>query len=265
MTKAVTAVATLRLVEQGALALDDPVDRWLPELADRQLLREVDGSLADTEPARDPITVRHLLTCTSGYGMGAAESPLGRAMTASGVDAGPHPYGIGADEWLGRLAALPLAHQPGAGWRYHHSFSILGVLLARAVDRPLDEHLRADVLGPIGMPDTGFYVPDAKLDRLPAGYRLTGGALADASGMPTSTVTDIVDRLVKAGFVERVRDGHDRRKVNLVLTARVGEIQERYAASDLTGHVADVAAGFSDPELRIVLRWFRALSEDVTS
>lgn len=179
MTKAVTAVATLSLVEHGALALDDPVDRWLPELADRQVLREVYGPLDDTEPARDPITVRHLLTCTSGYGMGAAESPLGRAMTTSGVEAGPHPYGIGADEWLGRLAALPLAHQPGAGWRYHHSFSILGVLLARAVDRPLDEHLRADVLGPIGMTDTGFSVPDADLERLPAGYRLTGGTLVE--------------------------------------------------------------------------------------
>lgn len=87
----------------------------------------------------------------------------------------------------------------------------------------------------------------------------TAGGIADAAGFPTSTVTGIVDRLVRAGFVSRVRDEQDRRRVILRLTDRVAEIQERYAASELSEHVATVAASFTDKELRIVLRWFTTL------
>ena len=84
-------------------------------------------------------------------------------------------------------------------------------------------------------------------------------AIADASGLPTSTVTDIVERLVRAGFVDRTRDERDRRRVNLTLTDRVGQIQERYAASELTERLTSAAETFTEDELAVVLRWFRAL------
>jgi CubicO group peptidase (beta-lactamase class C family) len=171
MTKVITAVATLRLVENGELDLDQPIEEWLPELADRRVLTSPTAALDDTVAAERPITVRHLLTNTSGYGMILSDSPLQGAMADNGTAAGPEPVAWGADEWLRRLADLPLAFQPGRGWRYHHSFGVLGILLARVTGRPLGEHLAAELFGPLGMVDTALWVPADKVDRLPAAYR----------------------------------------------------------------------------------------------
>jgi CubicO group peptidase (beta-lactamase class C family) len=171
MTKAITSVAALRLVEAGRLKLDQSLAGWLPELADRQVLRGPGAELDDTVPARRAITLRHLLTNTSGYGMVMQDSPLQRAMAVNGTEAGPEPSAAGADEWLRRLAELPLAFQPGEGWRYHHSFAVLGILISRVTGRPLGEHLAEDVFGPLGMTDTALWVPEGKLGRLPAAYR----------------------------------------------------------------------------------------------
>ena len=171
MTKAVTAVAALRLVAAGRVGLDQPLEEWLPELTDRQVLRTPAAALEDTVPAVRSITLRHLLTNGSGYGMALVPSPLQEAMAANGTEAGPQPWAVGADEWLARLAELPLTFQPGEGWRYHHSFCVLGILLARLAGRPLGEQLAADLFDPLGMVDTGLWVPPEKLDRLPAAYR----------------------------------------------------------------------------------------------
>ena len=171
MTKAVTAVAALRLVEAGRLGLDQSLDEWLPELADRRVLSSPDAALDDTVPAQRPVTLRHLLTSTSGYGMAIIDSPLQRAMAENGTEAGPEPLTLDAEEWLSRLAELPLAFQPGEGWRYHHSFALLCILIARLTGRRLGDHLADDLFGPLGMADTALWVPEAKLDRLPAAYR----------------------------------------------------------------------------------------------
>jgi CubicO group peptidase (beta-lactamase class C family) len=171
MTKAITSVAALRLVETGRLELDQSLVGWLPELADRQVLRHPAAELDDTEPARRAITLRHLLTNTSGYGMAIQASPLQEAMAANGTEAGPEPPAMGADDWLRRLAELPLAFQPGEGWRYHHSFGVLGILISRVTGRPLGQHLADDLFGPLGMTDTALWVPESQLDRLPAAYR----------------------------------------------------------------------------------------------
>jgi CubicO group peptidase (beta-lactamase class C family) len=171
MTKVITSVAALRLVATGRLELDQNLVEWLPELADRQVLRIPTAALDDTEPARRAITLRHLLTNTSGYGTIIEPSPLQQAMVENGTEAGPEPPAIGADEWLRRLAELPLAFHPGEGWRYHHSFSVLGMLISRLAGRPLGEHLAEDIFGPLGMIDTALWVPEDKLDRLPAAYR----------------------------------------------------------------------------------------------
>ncbi len=143
------------------------------------MLRRPTAEMADTVPAVRPITLRHLLTNGSGYGMVMTECPLQRAMAERGVDADVDPVAFGADEWLGRLATLPLAFQPGEGWRYHHSFGILGILIARLADRPLQDHLADDLLGPLGLGDTGFWVPSASVARLPASYRHTDSGLEE--------------------------------------------------------------------------------------
>jgi CubicO group peptidase (beta-lactamase class C family) len=119
MTKVITSVAALRLVEAGRLKLDESVEKWLPELADRGVLSSPTAALDDTVPARRAIILRDLLTNASGYGMAMTDSPLLRAMAENGTEAGPEPVALGADEWLARLAELPLVFHPGEGWRYH--------------------------------------------------------------------------------------------------------------------------------------------------
>ena len=109
MTKVITSVAALRLVEAGRLQFDQSLVDWLPELADRQVLRDPTAELDDTVPARRAITLRHLLTNTSGYGMVIQASPLQQAMAANVTEAGPEPPAMGAEEWLRRL--------PGLRWR----------------------------------------------------------------------------------------------------------------------------------------------------
>lgn len=179
MTKAITTVAALRLVEAGRISLDDSIESWLPELEDRQVLVTPDAPLDHTVSAARPITLRHLLTNTAGWGMNLSPSPLQQAMADNETEAGVHPVALGPDQWLTRLAELPLAFQPGEGWRYHHSFGVLGILLSRITGGPLGDHLAADVFGPIGMVDTGFSVPEAKLHRLPAAYQHTETGLVE--------------------------------------------------------------------------------------
>ncbi len=179
MTKAITAVSALRLVAERRVGLDDGLEEWLPELADARALTTPTAALSDTVPASRSITLRHLLTNTSGYGMIQVDSPLQQAMAENGTEAGADPVALGADEWLARLTELPLAFQPGEGWRYHHSFGILGILISRIAGRPAGDHLRDDVTGPLGMLDTAFWAPADQAHRLPAAYRYTDAGIAE--------------------------------------------------------------------------------------
>ncbi|MFE4621197.1 MULTISPECIES: serine hydrolase domain-containing protein [Streptomyces] len=171
-TKPVTMAAAMILLDECRLRLDEPVDPWLPELADRRVLKRPDGPLDDTVPARRPITVRDLLTSTFGLGLDFAllDSPI-RAATFERTDysvaSGPAPE---PDEWMRRLGELPLSYQPGERWQYDLSSEVLGVLVARVAGRPLETFLRERVLDPLGMKDTGFHVPAEKIDRLPPLY-----------------------------------------------------------------------------------------------
>ncbi|MFZ1285621.1 MAG: serine hydrolase domain-containing protein [Candidatus Phosphoribacter sp.] len=179
MTKPVIAAATLQLVQAGRLALQDSVTQWLPELASRRVLTSPGASIDDTVPAERDITVRDLLTNASGYGAQIEPTPLQAAMIANGTEAGAEALALAPTQWLERLADLPLAFQPGHGWRYHHSFGILGILLQRVVDRPLQEHLTETLFAPLGMHDTGYVVPTADRGRLAAGYRLEEHGLVE--------------------------------------------------------------------------------------
>ncbi|OLZ65645.1 MULTISPECIES: serine hydrolase domain-containing protein [Streptomyces] len=171
-SKPVTMAASMALLDDCALRLDDPVDRWLPELAGRQVLKRVDGPLDDTEPAPRPITVRDLLTSTFGLGIDltALGSPIMNAIFEGGVfsqGAVPLPD---QDEWMRRLGTLPLMRRPGEHWQYHLSHDVLGVLVSRVTGKPFEAFLRERVLDPLGMQDTAFHVPADKIDRLPPSY-----------------------------------------------------------------------------------------------
>jgi CubicO group peptidase (beta-lactamase class C family) len=183
MTKPITAVAALTLVEDCVLRLDEPVVDLLPELADRRVLRTVSSELDDTVPAGRPISVRDLLTFTMGFGQLMVEPsayPIMAAAYERKVGVGPpDPAGTPEpQEWMRRLGELPLMWQPGERWAYNTSAEVLGVLIARASGRSLGDYLAERVLGPAGMVDTGFSVPAGSLDRLVTLYQPEPGGLA---------------------------------------------------------------------------------------
>jgi len=174
LTKLVTASLAMMLVEDGLIALDDPIDPWIPELAGRRVLRSIDSALDDTVPADRPISLRDLLT--QRFGLGAimvwpSRYPIQHAMEEAGVAPGPGVFGGSSQEYLDRLARLPLAHQPGDGWLYDTGMHVAGILLARVAGSDLGTLMQERLFQPLGMVDTGFHVPIGNLDRLATFYR----------------------------------------------------------------------------------------------
>jgi CubicO group peptidase (beta-lactamase class C family) len=157
-TRAITATATLSLVEQGKLGLADPVAKYIPEIGAMRVLRA--GSTTETEPQREPMSVRHLFTYTAGLGY-APDWPK-----HFGADAGKIlPLEGTTADGIRNLARLPLLSQPGATWRYGFSGDVLGRVAEVASGQPLDELLRARVFAPLGMRDTGFWVSPGRVAR----------------------------------------------------------------------------------------------------
>lgn len=174
VTKPVTAVAAMILVEEAKLRLDDPVDRSLPELADRKVLRSIESPIDDTVPANRPITLRDLLTFRLGHGavmVFPSRYPIQKAMEDAGVAPGANLPAITPDELMKRYGSLPLLHQPGEKWLYNSGSDILGVLIARVTGQTLETFFRDRIFAPLGMKDTAFSVPEAKIDRLVTFYQ----------------------------------------------------------------------------------------------
>jgi CubicO group peptidase (beta-lactamase class C family) len=170
MSKPITSVAVLMLFEEGKLRLTDPVDRLLPELADLQVLEDPAGPLDATSPSPTPITIRDLLTHTSGLAYSfTSTGPLSNALVERGLS------GSGAqlspDDWIRELGELPLMHAPGTKWHYSLSTDVLGVVVARASGMPFAEFLRTRIFEPLEIRDTAFFVPPEKRDRLAVNYR----------------------------------------------------------------------------------------------
>ena len=175
MSKPITAAATMILAEEGQLRLSDAVEKWLPELADRKVLKRIDAPLDETVPAQRPITVRDLLTFTMGFGVlftPGGEYPILSAANAQQIGMMPprRQVQLDPDEWIRRLGILPLMYQPGSRWLYGTGYDVLSVLLARVSGQPLETFLRERLFEPLGMKDTGFCVPADKLDRLASCY-----------------------------------------------------------------------------------------------
>jgi CubicO group peptidase (beta-lactamase class C family) len=177
LTKPMLAALTMLLVEDGRLRLDEPVDRLLPELADRRVLRRLDGPIDETEPAARPITVEDLLTLRAGFGQITEPEfdppyPVVRAAAALDLVLGPPdprtPYS--PDEWMRRFATLPLMDHPGRRWRYNVGSLVLGVLVARAGGGNLGDVSRDRLFGPLGMNDTAFETRPDGAGRIPVQY-----------------------------------------------------------------------------------------------
>src|SRR5215472_14565607 len=215
LTKPIAAAGAMALVDDRVLTLGDPVEKYLPELAGRRVLRRLEGPLDDTVPAERSIEVEDLLTFRLGFGsimappgtypIQAAEDELG--LRTLGPPWPPPPFD--SDEWIARFATLPLMHQPGAGWRYNTGAQVLGVLIERATGQPLEAFLRSRLLAPLGMVDTAFSVPAEKQPRFTTAYLPDAGgqlrlldppaggwwnqppAMANAAGMLVSTLDDL--------------------------------------------------------------------------
>ena len=171
MTKPITAVATMMLIEDGKLRLDEPLDRLLPELAHRNVLKVPTGALDNVRDTPRPITVRDLLTYRMGIGNTAYAgipdaAPIAKALGR--VQTGPGQTG---DDYMKRLGELPLITEPGERFLYNTSSMVLGVLIARASGMPFDQFLESRIFKPLHMVDTAFWVPEQKRSRLATVYR----------------------------------------------------------------------------------------------
>ncbi|MGW3243940.1 serine hydrolase domain-containing protein [Streptomyces sp. NPDC001070] len=173
ITKPVVAAAVMMLVDDGRIALSDPVAEWLPELAEPLVVRTPASPLDDVVPAAAPITVLDLLTSRAGYGFPPDFSLPALAPLFGELRQGPpQPQMVMApDAWMATLAEIPLLHQPGEAWLYNTCSDIQGVLVARVSGRPLPEFLAERIFEPLGMKDTGFSVPRADLGRFASYYR----------------------------------------------------------------------------------------------
>jgi CubicO group peptidase (beta-lactamase class C family) len=169
MTKPITSLAALQLLEEGAFALDDPIANWAHEFAHMRVLRAPDGSLHETDPAERPITFDDLLTHRAGLTYGAFHTgPIAGAYADAlrgDIDTEVEP-----DDWIARLAGLPLIAQPGAAFCYGVSTDLLGLLIARIDGAPLETVLQRRIFRPLSMADTGFVVPQDKRQRRAAMY-----------------------------------------------------------------------------------------------
>ncbi len=176
ITKLITAVAAMILAEECKLRLDDSIEPWLPELANRRVLKSLASELDDTVPAQRAITVRDLLTYRMGFGSVMAMPdtyPIQKYIREYRIGGdGPMlpTQSPGMDDWLQKLGSLPLLAQPGEQWMYHVSGDVLGALIARVSGKSLGSFMRERIFDPLGMKDTAFYVPAEKLHRLPALY-----------------------------------------------------------------------------------------------
>lgn len=166
MSKPVTVATAMRLVERGLMKLDDPITRWAPEFADMLVLRQPGGPLDETYPAPRAITIENLMTHRAGmiYGIGQGmATPLTNALIAKlgmGIEST-----LAADAWMRELASLPLAHEPGTRFSYGHSIDVLGFIVGRATGRGLRRTMSEEILVPLGMEDTDFWIPPAKRGR----------------------------------------------------------------------------------------------------
>jgi CubicO group peptidase (beta-lactamase class C family) len=172
ITKPITAAAVLLLLDDGRLALDDAISRWLPELSSPVVVRTPSSPVDDVVPAVRPITVEDLLTFRAGWGFPSDFSLPAVQPLFTDLHQGPSSEHVPpTDEWLAVLARIPLLAQPGELWLYNTCSDVLGPLVERVTGTPFPSFLAERIFEPLGMVDTAFWVPPDKLDRFATAYR----------------------------------------------------------------------------------------------
>src|ERR1700730_12337949 len=199
ITKLITAVAAMILVEECKIRLDDSIDPWLPELANRRVLKSISSEVDDTVPAQRAITLRDLLTYRMGFGSIMAmpgtypiQKPIREYRIGGDGPTLPSEWPE-AEEWLQRLGSLPLLAQPGERWMYHVSGDVLGALIARVSGQSFGAFLRERIFDPLGMEDTAFHVPPEKIDRLTEFYRFN----------PQTNKLDVFDDVANSAWLPK--------------------------------------------------------------
>lgn len=233
MTKPITAVATMILVDEGQLRLEDAVDRWLPELASRMVLRDPTAPLETAVPASRSIRVVDLLTHSSGIATPRTpDGPLRRALTAADAE-----NEAGYDAWLSRVGALPLAAEPGTTFLYGNSFDVLGILVERVSGSAYPDFVRDRIFEPLGMVDTDFRIPATKRGRF-ARLQSLGGV--PASWIPSET--EIPGFPAAAGGLYSTVDDYLRFARMLLGGGRLGDVRilsEGAVAAMTRNHLSD--------------------------
>lgn len=244
ITKPIVAAAVMTLVDDGWIALDDPVDAWLPELSAPTVVRTPASPVDDVVPAARPITVFDLLTSRAGYGFAADFTLPAVQLLVDRVE--QNPRNLPVDEWLATLAGVPLLHHPGERWLYNTCSDLQGVLISRVTGRPLPDVLAERLFEPLGMRDTAFAVPKSELHRLTSCYD-ADLTLVDAPS-DASTVEPVFPSGA-GGLISTVDDWHafarllldggrdllSRESVRLMTTDHLTEAQRRAGALFLDG------------------------------
>jgi CubicO group peptidase (beta-lactamase class C family) len=171
MTKPVTSVAALMLIEEGKLRLDDPITKWMPEFAGMKVLKDPEGPIEDTYPSPRDITVEDLFTHRSGLAYGFTSiGPIAYAYQRALGDVLTND--MTPDAWLAALGGLPLSYPPGERFHYSHATDVLGLLVGRVAGMNFRDFLFQRIFEPLGMVDTDFWVPHDKRGRLAKMYRM---------------------------------------------------------------------------------------------
>lgn len=175
MTKPVTSVAAMMLYEQARFRLDDPISKYLPELSDMDVWVGGTGGNLQTESAKSSITIKQIMTHTAGltYAFTDPDSPLSDVYSKKDLDF--NAKGSPLDQWIKDVGSTPLAFHPGDRWNYSIATDVLGHLIEKIADRPLDEFFTENILAPLGMTDTCFSVPDDQQHRLASLYKYKSG------------------------------------------------------------------------------------------
>ncbi|MCC6286834.1 MAG: beta-lactamase family protein [Chitinophagaceae bacterium] len=185
-TKAITSTAVMMLWEEGKFKLDDPISKYIPEFGEAQILdtfNDKDSSYT-TKPAKNQVTIRHLLTHTSGIGYGVIDGDerFRKIFSKAGITDAFTTAPIKISDNIKKLAKLPLHHEPGENWVYSEGLDVLGYLIEVVSGMPFDKFLRTRLFDPLGMNDTWFYLPDNKKNRLVSVQEKTDGEWKKYSG-----------------------------------------------------------------------------------
>ncbi|MBB5641049.1 serine hydrolase domain-containing protein [Cryobacterium roopkundense] len=206
-TKPMVAAVALLLVQDGVLNLDDTVEKFVPELTGRRVLRQLDGALEETVPAQRSMTIADLLTMRMGFGfVFESTCPTVEAAAAAGLGFGPPDPSrtLEPSDWVTRFAALPLLEQPGTVWRYELAYALLGVVLSRAAESPLDVLMRERLFTSLAMFQTGFVASPRHL--VPAFAQSENGLVRFDSALDSRWSTPPAFPDARGGLVSTVSD-----------------------------------------------------------